>query len=449
MVCLQALDTDAERGQTPPMRMSRDGLIEAYHSYGAPQDRWRVGAEFERHLLDANGVPLPYFGEPGVRWLMMQLVAQDGWAAAMEGEHPIALSKQGARVTLEPGGQFELSGAPFDDVQGVDTQLAAFNARVDELLTGTGYHQVALGFTPVAPIPDIHWVPKGRYSIMRDHLKETGELAHHMMKGTCATQASYDFSDEADCATKVQLAVGLGPLTTAMFANSPLEKGQDTGFASFRGHIWTRTDPRRTGFPEAATHFSFEAWVDYLLDVPMMFIHRDGTYKWARGRTFRDWLTDPVDPPTEADWDLHLTSVFPEIRIKQTIEVRGADCVSRPLAMAFTALFEGLFYCSNARDRAAELNERFLSHGDKDERFAIACRGGLAGTIGDRRMADWAAELVDIAGAGLASCRPGDEKFLEPLIQQIQTGESPSTEVLSAWNDKQDVRSFLLKHGVE
>ncbi|MCB9668078.1 MAG: glutamate--cysteine ligase [Alphaproteobacteria bacterium] len=430
-------------------RLTRDTLLEDYHSYGVPSDRWRVGAEFERHLLDDNGIPLPYFGEPGVRWLMDRLVEEDGWEREMEGDHPIALLKDGASVTLEPGGQFELSGAPYTDVKGVDAELAAFNRRVDELLEGTGYHQVALGFTPVAAIPDIPWVPKGRYSVMRDHLKETGKLAHHMMKGTCATQASFDFADEADCARKVQLAVGFGPLTTAMFANSPLEKGASTGMASFRGHIWTQTDPRRTGFPEAATSFSFESWVDYLLDVPMMFIKRGGTYHWARGRTFRDWLEDPVDPPDAHDWDLHLTSVFPEVRIKRTIEVRGADCVPRPLAMAFTALFEGLFYCGQARDEAEELEERFLTHGTKEERFEVACRSGLAGQVGGRPLAAWAEELVDIAGRSLDRCRPGDRAFLAPLVRQVESGESPAAAVLRAWEGRTDVRSFLLQHGME
>lgn len=436
-------------GQDSAMpKLTRDSLLEAYQSYGVPRERWRVGAEFERHLLDDNGMPMPYFGERGVRWLL-ETLAEDGWEKAFEGENPIALFKDGASVTLEPGSQFELSGAPFADVRGVDEEIRAFNTRVDELLVGSGYQQVALGFTPVAAIPDIPWVPKGRYVVMREHLKKTGALAHHMMKGTCATQASYDFADEADCATKVQLAVGLGPLTTALFANSPLERGQDTGMMSFRGHIWTQTDPRRTGFPEAATNFSFESWLDYLLDVPMMFIHRGGTYHWARGRTFRDWLADPEDPPTEEDWDLHLTSVFPEVRIKRTIEVRGADCVSRPLGMSFVALFEGIFYCPRARDEAMALQQAFIAAGDKDERFAIACRSGLQGVVGGRTLASWGEELVDIAAGALERRRPGDRAYLAPLVQVVESGESPAAGVLRSWKSAPDIRSFVQRHGMD
>ncbi|MCB9676797.1 MAG: glutamate--cysteine ligase [Alphaproteobacteria bacterium] len=416
------------------MTLTRDGLIAAYETYGKPDARWRVGAEFERHLLDADGIPLPYYGEPGVRWLMMRFAA-NGWEPTMEGEHPIALSRGQARITLEPGGQYELSGAPHDDVSGVDAELAAFNAEVDGFLEGTGYRQVALGFTPFARIEDIPWVPKGRYSVMREHLKETGKLAHHMMKGTCATQASYDFRDEADCGRKVRLATRLGPLTTAIFANSPIAEGRDTGWASYRGHIWTQTDPRRTGFPEAATDFTYEKWVDYLLDVPMMFIKRGGTYHWAHGRTFRDWMTDADDPPTVDDWDLHLTSVFPEVRIKQTIEVRGADCVPRPLAMSFTALFEGLFYCGQARDEAEALTERFVAHGDKDERFEIACRTGLRGELGGRPLAAWAEELLDIAGSSLDRCRPGDRRWLAPLVELVERGECPADGVRRAFRE--------------
>lgn len=425
------------------MRLTRDSLIAAYHSYGKPSDRWRVGAEFERHILDDRGIPLPYYGEPGVRWLMLRLAEIGGWEPQLEADMPIALSRDGAQVTLEPGGQLELSGAPFDDVTGVDAELAAFNERVDALLDGTGYRQVALGFTPFAEIDDIPWVPKGRYSVMRDYLKQTGALAHHMMKGTAATQASFDFSDEVDCARKVRLATRLGPLTTGIFANSPLASGRPTGWASWRGHIWTQTDPRRTGFPEAANEFSFEAWVDYLLDVPMMFIRRDGTYRWANGRTFADWMTDPVDPPTESDWDLHLTSVFPEVRIKQTIEVRGADCVARPLQMAFTALFEGLFYCGIARDEAEQLTERFVACGSKEERFEIACRQGMAGVIGGRRVSSWAEELVEIAGASLDRCRPGDRRWLAPLVALVSRGESPAAGVLRDWEADPDPARFI------
>jgi glutamate--cysteine ligase len=212
-----------------------------------------VGAEFERHLLDGRGNPLPYYGEPGVRWLMLRLAEQDGWEPTMEGDHPIALAKGMARVTLEPGGQLELSGAPFSDVDGVDRELHAFNGRIDALLAGTGYSQVALGFTPFAEIDAVPWVPKGRYTVMRDYLKQTGELAHHMMKGTCATQASFDFADEADCARKVRLSTAIGPLTTAIFANSPLASGGPRASRAGAGTSGRARIPGAPGSPRPPT----------------------------------------------------------------------------------------------------------------------------------------------------------------------------------------------------
>ena len=411
-------------------RLSRESLISQYHTFGRPKEEWLIGAELERHLLFPDGRPLPYFGEPGVKWLLDRIAAR-GWTVHREGENPIHLEKNGTHITLEPGGQFELSGKPFDNIEDVADETARFSRMVDAMLEGTGVRQVALGYTPFADIEDIPWVPKGRYVIMRQHLIETGKLAHHMMKGTCAVQASYDFSTEEDAAMKVGLSTRLGPLITAMFANSPLMCGEPNGWMSWRGHAWTQTDPRRTGFPAASENFTFEGWVDYLLQVPMMFRQdRDGNWTSAEGQTFAQWLDDDDAPPTADDWDLHLTSVFPEVRIKRTIEVRGADCVPPPLAMAFVALFKGLFYCSQATGEAVLLSRAFARSGTKEQRFEEACRFGLHGVVGDRRLSSWAEELVLCADEALGRCAPADRKWLKPLIAQVELGESPARTLL-------------------
>jgi glutamate--cysteine ligase len=406
-------------------RLTRDQLVDSYFSSGRPRDSWLVGAEFERHLLRADGRPLPYPGEPGVKWLMDRL-QPNGWAPYVEEGSLIALTRANASVTLEPGGQFELSGAPWKTVNEVEAEAVAFAREVDAALDGTGVRQIALGFTPFAPIPEVGWVPKGRYVVMREYLAETGALAHHMMKGTAAVQATYDYADEADCARKVRVATLLGPLTTGTFANSPYAEGRSTGFASWRGHIWTATDPARTGFPAAAERFSFERWVDWLLQVPMMFYKQGGHWQPARGRTFADWMEDEHGPTWE-DWELHLTSVFPEVRIKRTIEVRGADCVPMPLAIAFAALWKGLLYDDRALDRATELAERFAAAGTQRERFEIACRDGLEGEIGGRRLSAWASEVVELAYGALA---PEEAVKLDPLARQIATGRSPGRALL-------------------
>lgn len=411
-------------------RLTRDALVAQYHSWGRPREEFLVGAELERHLLRADGAPVPYFGPDGVAWLL-ERTTEDGWEPYFEAENQIAGFRRGASITLEPGSQFELSTAPHKTTGEVARETAAFVERIDEIVAGRDIHQVALGFTPFADIGAVPWVPKGRYVIMRDYLARTGALSHHMMKGTCATQASFDFSDEADAGRKVRLGIQLGPLTTAMFANSPLAGGKPSGYASWRGHIWTETDPRRSGFPEAAERFDFERWVDWLLSVPMMFYKRGGIWQAANGRTFLDWMGDAEHPPTQDDWDLHLTSVFPEVRVKKTIEVRGADCVPTPLAMAFVALFRGLFYVPAALDRALELAERLTAHGTKEERFEAACRGGLTGVVGGRPLAKWAEELVDI---GRSTFDADDLAHLGPLEAVVASGESPAHAFLRAWS---------------
>lgn len=391
-----------------------------------------MGAEFERHLLRTDGTPLPYLGEPGVRWLMERL-EPDGYTAVRENGHLIAMTRGQASITLEPGGQFELSGSPFHTVGEVEAEARTFTDEVAVALEGTNVAQVALGFTPYASIPDIPWVPKGRYVVMRDFLAKTGDLSHHMMKGTAAVQATYDYADEDDCARKVRLATLLGPLTTATFANSPYRDGRPSGFVSWRGQIWTRTDPSRTGFPLAAGAFSWERWVDWLLSVPMMFKKdRERRWQFAHGQTFAEWLAmPPADRPTWEDWELHLTSVFPEVRVKRTIEVRGADCVPLPLAMGFTALWKGLFYDDRALDLATGVALRFASHGTSADRFDVACRRGLAGELGGRSLADWAAEVVALAAEGLARSCPDDARWLGPLQRQIASGESPGATLLA------------------
>jgi glutamate--cysteine ligase len=423
--------------------LTRDTLVASYHASGKPRERWRVGAEFERHLLNAEGFPLPYPGEPGVRWLMGKF-ERDGWTPYLEGEFPIALHRGEASITLEPGGQFELSGAPFRTVGEVEGEARSFAERVAHHLEGTGVRQAALGFTPYAAIDEVGWVPKGRYVVMREHLAQTGPLAHHMMKGTAAVQATYDYSDEEDAARKVRLATLLGPLTTATFANSPYSEGHASGYISYRGHIWTRTDPSRTGFPEAAARFTFAGWVDWLLQVPMMF-QKDEQGRWqaAHGRTFAQWMEDGARPPDEAAWNLHLTSVFPEVRVKHTIEVRGADCVPLPLAMGFVALWKGLFYDDRALDGALEVARRFAEAGSTQERFDTACRRGLAGEVGGRRLASWAEQVIELADAGLSRLDSEDRRWLLPLSHQIATGKSPGQTLLEKLGDRPDPAHLL------
>lgn len=423
---------------TGAARLTRQGLLEIFSTYGRPRDTWLVGGEFERAVVRGDGSPVRYDDPDGIRWILTQLLeGQPGWTPKHEDGHLIALLKSnGASITLEPGGQVELSGAPHRTLTELRDEMHENRSALLQMAEGRDLHWVACGVTPVATVDDVSWMPKGRYRIMREYLPSKGDLALHMMKTTTSVQCNYDYLDEADCAEKVRLCAGLAPLTTAMFSNSPLYGGQPTGFKSYRGHIWTRTDPDRCGFPPGLKDaYSHERWVDYLLDVPMMFVYIDGAWIPANGMPFRRYLEEGVNGhfPTLDDWDLHMTSVFPEVRIKKTIEVRGADCVGHELALAFCALFTGLLYCPAATDEALQLVAELERHGSHNDRFDEACRGGLEGTLGGRSIAAWARDLAAIGYRGLERCLPSDASMLLPLLETVDAGRSPADDLLDAW----------------
>lgn len=405
-----------------------------------------VGGEFERILVRPNGGPVFYDDPDGIRWLLESLAANDSsWSTKCEGTHPIALYRgNGANITLEPGGQFELSGAPYPTLTGMVEELMAHRQALLDQLQGTDISVITAGLSPLTAIEDIKWMPKGRYDIMQAYLP--GDLAHYMMKATASVQCNYDYTDEQDCARKVRLAAGLAPLTTALFANSPLYNGKDTGFVSYRGHIWTRTDPDRTGFPPGLRDdYSHARWVDYLLDVPMMFYMDGDAWRHANGRSFRSFLEQGIDGvfPSWDDWNLHMTSVFPEVRIKQTIEVRGADCVSVPLSIAFCALFSGLFYNEGALEQGLALVADLTAHGTRDERFALACKDGLRAIIGGRSLGQWGQELISIARQGLEIHEPQSTHLLDPIAAVAASGRSPGEHMRDFWASNPDPEALI------
>lgn len=425
--------------------LSRSTILENFHQYGAPKEHWRIGGEYERIILRPDGASVGYEESFGIRWFLLQFAKRWEWKPKLEGNNIIALHKNGASITLEPGGQFELSGAPHYSLLDLQTEFETNREHLNQLCKESGLSTITCGLTPYTNVENIRWMPKGRYEIMKEYLPQKGDLAHYMMKGTASVQCNYDFRDEEDCARKVLLCAGLAPITTAIFANSPLYMGRPTSFMSFRGHIWTRTDPDRTGFPPGLRNdFSYERWVDYLLDVPMMFIYRN---RWihAHGTSFRSFIEDGIEGhfPTEEDWELHMTSVFPEVRIKRTIEVRGADCVSHELALSFCALFSGLLYGEKALSDAIALQDEFCAHESRDERFHIACKGGLNGIIGNKSLADWAENMLDIAQTGLEEWQPESVHLLQPLIKQIASGESPAATLLRVWKRNPSPKALM------
>lgn len=431
--------------QTP---LSVDYLRSTYASYGCPRERWLVGGEFERAVVRGDGRPVGYADVDGIRWILDRLAERTGWKRYLEGENVIALEGDGASITLEPGGQVELSGAPHRTLAGLAAEVRKNRADLLALSEGHDLHWIACGLTPYPPIDAVGWVPKGRYVVMREYLPAHGDLAHWMMKGTCSVQANFDYADEADCARKFKVASGLGPLNTAIFANSPIAAGKETGFLSYRGHIWTRTDPARTGFPAAVrAGYSHAGWVDYLLDTPMMFYKPGGVWKPAHGVSFRRWMAEGIDGvfPGEDDWALHQTSVFPEVRVKRTIEIRGADQVSLDLAIGFCALWTGVLY--GALDEAEQLTAAFTASAETPEaRHHTAARSGLEGEMSGRRAADWARALVEIAHKGLLAIGE-DPSHLAALEAQVATGRSPGHAFLEAWRRDPSPANILRQVG--
>jgi glutamate--cysteine ligase len=400
-----------------------------------PRERWLVGGEYERAVVRSDGRAVDYHDPDGIRWILERFHAETGWKTKSEGEYPVELVGEGASITLEPGGQVELSGAPFRRLSDLAAEVRRNRDLLHKISEGHDHRWIACGLTPFARITDIHFVPKGRYAVMRDYLPRVGPLSHWMMKGTCSVQANYDYSDEADCARKFHVALGLGPLNTAIFANSPIAEGRLTDYASYRGHVWTKTDPARTGFPASVrAGYTHARWVDYLLDTPMMFYMRDGRWMPAEGVTFRHWMEQGIDGcfPGEADWALHQTSVFPEVRVKRTIEIRGADAVNVDLAVGFCALWAGVLY--GALDAAEDLTRRFeATPGTHEERHVEGSRHGMDARIGDRTAAEWARELGAIASDGLRAIGE-DVSLLDPLLARIASGRSPARDVIDAWN---------------
>src|SRR6476469_7404398 len=390
---------------------NRRQLIEYFAAGNKPRADWRMGTEHEKFGFDkATLKPLPYDGERGVR-AMLEGMRRFGWEPVTEGNNIIALARGKASVTLEPGGQFELSGAPLETMHETAEENAQHIREVNEVAGELGAGYIGLGFAPEGKREDIHWMPKGRYKIMRDYMPKRGKLGLDMMLRTCTVQTNLDFSSEADMVKKFRVSLALQPLATALFANSPFLEGKDSGYKSYRSHIWTDTDPDRCGmlpfvFEEG---FGFERYADYMLDVPMYFVYRDGKYIDAAGQSFKDYLQGklparPGELPTINDWADHVTTAFPEVRLKRYLEMRGADCGPLPALNALPAFWVGLLYDQSALDAAWDVVKDWTVE-DHDYLRSHTPRNGLATKFQGRPLSALAREVVEIAHAGLRARR--------------------------------------------
>jgi glutamate--cysteine ligase len=427
-----------------------DQLV-AYIEEGCkPAEDWRIGTEHEKFLYcDEELKALSYDGECGICALLEGL-QRFGWQPVLEGENIIALTAPGkGSVTLEPGGQLELSGAPLPTVHQTCSEVTEHRNQVKEVAEELGMGLLGLGMTPNWRREDVHWMPKGRYKIMRDYMPKVGGQGIDMMTRTCTVQVNLDFSSEADMVKKMRVGIALQPIATALWANSPFTEGKPNGFLSKRADIWQDTDNERTGMMPFAFEdgMGFERYVDYVLDTPMYFVYRDG-YVDASGQSFRDFMngTLPALPgqiPTLADWEDHISTVFPEVRLKRFLEMRGTDSGPWARLCALPAFWIGLLYDDQALDASWDLVKGWTAE-QREALFRAVPKQALKAEIAGRGAQEIALDVLDIARAGLSrravldSVGNDETGFLMPLQEIAVSGITQAEEMLDAYRNQWD-----------
>lgn len=414
-----------------------------------PIDKWRIGTEHEKFGFDLDRrLPLAYGGGRGIE-AMLDGLAATGWNKLYEGDNLIALTKpDGSSVTLEPGGQLELSGAPLATIHETCAEISAHLKEVGAVAQKLGQGYLGLGYAPNWSLSQMPQMPKGRYQLMHDYMPQRGGRGLDMMFLSCTVQVNLDFSSEADMVRKFRLALALQPLATALFANSPFRDNGVTGDQSERSLVWLDVDPDRTGMLPFVFEdgFGFDQYVDYVLDVPMYFVIRDGAYINAMGQSFRDFLEGrlpalPGEKPSERDWENHLTTVFPEARVKRFIEMRGADSGARPFLCALPAFWVGLLYDATSLAAAEDL-VRAWSAEDRQKLRLEAPRQGLRTQIYGRSLQALGGDMLDLAVAGLQRRARLDQSgrdeshFLAPLQDVIASGQSQADRWLAEYHDQ-------------
>ncbi|MBI6628559.1 glutamate--cysteine ligase [Pontibaca salina] len=434
---------------------SGGGPIESIHQLSEylaegckPKADWRIGTEHEKFGYCKDTLePIPYDGPRSVKAVLEGLRDAHGWAPVEEAGNLIGLEKNGANVSLEPGGQLELSGAPLESIHGTCDEVNQHLREVKDVADKVGVGFIGLGAAPIWTHEQMPMMPKGRYRLMTDYMDRVGTMGKSMMYRTCTVQVNLDFGSEADMVQKLRVALALQPVATALFANSPFFEGKTNGHKSWRSRIWRDLDPDRTGMLPFVFEdgFGFQAWVDYALDVPMYFVYRDGVYIDALGQSFRDFLNGelpalPGEIPTLSDFADHLTTIFPEARIKQFMEMRGADGGPWRRLCALPAFWVGLMYDQNSLDGAWDIAKGWDAETRENLRIA-ASRDGLQARVGDIHMHDLAREVLALSEAGLRAraCAgsgglvPDETHFLNALKESVETGKTPADELLNRY----------------
>jgi glutamate--cysteine ligase len=448
-----------EEGGSSPLMTTRDDLVAWIAAGEKPREDWRIGTEHEKFVFQTGTLrPVPYEGPTGISALMLELIRRYGWEAIREGDNVIALKRpkgeKGGTISLEPGGQFELSGAPLETLHETAAETEQHLCEVLDVGEDLQIGFLGVGFSPKWRLEETPRMPKKRYAVMTRYMPSVGSRGLDMMYRTATVQVNLDFSSEADMVKKLRVSLALQPVATALFASSPFTEAKPNGFQSMRSEVWRDTDKRRTGmlpfvFEEG---MSYERYADYALDVPMYFVYRDGNYIDVAGASFRDFLAGRLkgfegERPTADDWSDHLTTLFPEVRMKRFLEMRGADGGRWMSITALPAFWTGLLYDQQALDAAWEFVKDWTEAEREDLRQQVP-KGGLRTPFRDTSVLDLSRRAIAIARAGLKSrkrinARNQDESiYLAPIEVISASGLTVSDQLLArfegAWRGNID-----------
>jgi glutamate--cysteine ligase len=447
-----------------PVIQSRDDLVAHIEQGAKPKPEWRIGTEHEKIPFYRYGLrPVPYEGPAGISALLNGMAERFGWRPVYDRDKVIALEEPsndlGGSITLEPGGQFELSGAPLQTVFQTCEEVGRHLRQVREIADPLGISFLALGFSPLWTLAETPRMPKSRYDIMTAYMPKVGSLGLDMMYRTATVQVNLDFAGEADMVKKLRVSLALQPIATALFANSPFTEGKPNGYLSYRSAIWLDTDNARAGMLPFAFEdgMGYERYVDYALDVPMYFVRRNKTYIDTAGESFRAFLEGrlpqlPGEKPTIADWADHLTTIFPEVRLKRYLEMRGADSGPWRNLCALPALWAGLLYDQTSLDTAYDLTKDWTAEERQQLRNDVP-RLGLRTPLRKGTVLDVARQILDMAAGGLkARCHSNlfddETSFLGPLREFVEQGHCPADDLLARyhgeWGD--DVRPVFTEN---
>jgi glutamate--cysteine ligase len=448
--------SEFEAGTGPGEPVAHVNELVAYIRAGAkPRSEWRVGTEYEKvGVVRATGAAAPFSGPNGIERVLDGLAERYGWTPKLDRGRIVALYGRQANITVEPGGQLELSGEQCESIHCAQDELLSHVREILAVSESLGIVFLGLGIQPLTAVEDIEWVPKRRYEIMGPYMQRVGTLGQRMMKQTATVQANFDFGDESDAIQKLRVAMGLVPLVSAMFANSSVSEGRLNGFMTLRGHIWTDTDAARSGMLPFVfnPNSGIEDYVEYALDVPMYFIIRGGDYVEATAVTFREFMRHGFrgEHATLEDWALHLTTLFPEVRLKRYLEVRSADSQPPEMMLALPALMKGVLYEPDSLSAAWDLVRRWTW----EERVAAyheAHRHGLKAKVRGIGLSELGRELVAIGASGLARQRQlnasgEDERiYLDRLDDLVRHGKSQGRLLAERWVGEwhQDIQKLI------